>query len=162
RWSTGVPRTRSRDNFGRMQARAPARFAHDGYRQGYRPIRTLDQAQQSRRSVSDRRITAMFKNLHTATKLFILCGLFILALGVTTYQLRVEKKIALDLPRNELAGAKYLDTLRDVYVSALIAPPGNTSPGPPAKSRPQVLDALAAAEATAGRSMHTAELATAL
>ena len=104
----------------------------------------------------------MFKNLHTATKLFILCGLFVIALGVATYQLVIEKKIAIDFARKELVGVQYLETLRDAYVSALIASPGNTSTGPPAKSRTQVLDALASAEATAGRSMHTAELAAAL
>src|SRR5262249_20878596 len=37
-----------------------------------------------------------------------------------------------------------------------------TSTGPSAESRTQVLDALASAEATAGRGMHTADLATAL
>ena len=104
----------------------------------------------------------MFKNLHTATKLFILCGLFIVALGVATYQLVVEKRIAIDFARKELLGVEYLGTLRDVHVSVLIAPPGNTSAGPPPKSRTQVLDALASAETTAGQGMHTAELAAAL
>jgi signal transduction histidine kinase len=104
----------------------------------------------------------MFKNLHTATKLFILCGLFIVALGVATYQLVVEKKIAIDFARKELVGVEYLVALRDAYVAALIAPPGNASTGPTPGSRTQVLDGLASAEATAGRTMHTAELATAL
>ena len=104
----------------------------------------------------------MFKNLHTATKLFILCGLFIIALGVATYQLVIEKQIAINFARKELVGVEYLGTLRDAYVSALIAPVGDASPGPPPKSQTQVLDALASAEATAGRAMHTAELATAL
>jgi len=104
----------------------------------------------------------MFKNLHTATKLFILCGLFLVALGVATYQLVTEKRIAIDFARKELVGVKYLGTLRDAYVSALIAAPGNASTGSPPKSQTQVLAALASAEATAGRGMHTAELAAAL
>src|SRR5262249_25890525 len=104
----------------------------------------------------------MFKNLHTATKLFILCGLFIAALGVATYQLVVEKQIAIEFARKELVGVQYLGALRDAYASVLIAPAGNASAGPPAKSRIEVLAALASAEATAGRGMHTAELATAL
>jgi signal transduction histidine kinase len=104
----------------------------------------------------------MFKNLHTATKLFILCGLFIVALGVATYQLVIEKKIAIDFARKELTGVHDLGTLRDVYVSALIAPPGSPSTGPPPKSRTQVLDALASVEATSGRTTRTAELAKAL
>src|SRR5690348_10290577 len=104
----------------------------------------------------------MFKNLHTATKLFILCGLFIVALGVATYQLVVEKQIAIDFARKELVGVRYLGVLRDAYAAALIAPPADTSTGPPARSRTQVLAALASAEATAGRGMRTAELAAAL
>ena len=36
----------------------------------------------------------MFKNLSTSTKLFILCGMFIAALSVTTYSLVMEKRIA--------------------------------------------------------------------
>jgi len=104
----------------------------------------------------------MFKNLHTATKLFILCGLFIVALGVATYQLVVEKKLAIDFARREVVGIQYLGVLRDAYVLALVAPAGDTSAGPTPKRRAQVLDALALAEATAGRTMHTAELAAAL
>src|SRR5215813_3586071 len=104
----------------------------------------------------------MFKNLHTATKLFILCGLFIVALGVATSQLVIEKRIAIDFARKELVGVHYLGALRDAYVSALTAHPGQTSNGPPPKSRTQIIDALASAEATAGRGMRTAELATAL
>src|SRR5689334_2984710 len=99
----------------------------------------------------------MFKNLHTATNLFILCGLFVIALGVATYQLVIEKKIAIDFARKELVGVQYLGTLRDAYVSALIAPPGNTGPTP--KSRTQILAALASAEATGGGTVHAAELA---
>src|SRR5215813_924057 len=104
----------------------------------------------------------MFKNLHTATKLFILCGLFIVALGVATYQLVIEKRIAIDFARKELVGVQYLGALRDTYVSALIASPGKTSTRPQPESRTQVLDVLASAEATAGRGMHTADLAAAL
>jgi len=58
----------------------------------------------------------MFKNLHTATKLFILCGLFLVALGVATYQLVVEKRIAIDFTRKELVGVQYLGALRDAYL----------------------------------------------
>lgn len=110
----------------------------------------------------DNPTTAMFKNLHTATKLFILCGLFIVALGVATYQLIIEKKIAINFARKELIGVHDLGTLRDVYVSALVAPLPNTSAGPLPKSRTEVLDALASVEATSGRTTRTVELAKAL
>src|SRR5262249_18912718 len=104
----------------------------------------------------------MFKNLHTATKLFILCALFIIALVVATYQLVTEKQIAINFARKELVGVQYLGALRDAYVSALIAPRSNTSTEPRPKPQTQVLEALAPAEATAGRVLHSAELATAL
>jgi len=61
----------------------------------------------------------MFKNLRTSTKLFVLCTMFILAIGVTTYELVAEKQIAIDFARRELAGTRYLTTLRPVYAAIL-------------------------------------------
>src|ERR1700682_5543366 len=100
----------------------------------------------------------MFKNLQTSTKLLILCGLFIVSLGVTTYQLIIEKKVAIDFARKELVGNRYLSTLREIYVAVLVDPPSNGSAESLPDSRAQVLNALASAEATAGGAMHTAEM----
>jgi len=100
----------------------------------------------------------MFKNLQTSTKLLILCGLFIVSLGVVSYQLIVEKKVAIDFARKELVGNRYLNTLREVYVAVLVDPPSSGSAESLPDSRAQVLNALASAEATAGGAMHTAEM----
>ena len=97
----------------------------------------------------------MFKNLHTGTKLFVLCGLFIGSLGVASYGLFNEKQIAIDVARQELLGSRYLSAIRDAYVAVLLDP---QSTGPPQKPRAQVLGALSSAEAAAAKTMQTAEL----
>ena len=56
----------------------------------------------------------MFKNLSTSTKLIILCGMFILSIGVTTHSLVAEHRIAIDFARRELLGNRYLAILRNV------------------------------------------------
>ena len=61
----------------------------------------------------------MFKNLRTSTKLFMLCSMFIIAIGATTYGLVAEKLIAIDFTRRELAGLHYFVTLRTVYAAIL-------------------------------------------
>jgi signal transduction histidine kinase len=99
----------------------------------------------------------MFKNLHTGTKLFILCGLFIVSLGVATYGLVSEKQIAIDFARKELVGNRYLGAIGEVYGALLADAPGHRSTGPP-PSRAQLMQSLASAEANFGRAMHTAEL----
>jgi signal transduction histidine kinase len=105
---------------------------------------------------------AMFKNLHTSTKLLILCGLFILSLGVATYQLIVEKQIAIDFARKELVGDRYVSALDEIYVALMIGPPSSQSTEQRNNSGAQIVDALALAEADAGKVLHTAEIETAL
>ena len=64
----------------------------------------------------------MFRNLGTSTKLFILCGTFIVAIAVAIYSLVVEKQIAIDFARKELVGLRYFESLRDVYAAILNEP----------------------------------------
>jgi signal transduction histidine kinase len=61
----------------------------------------------------------MFNNLRTGIKLIILCSAFIIAIGVTTYQLVSEKKIAIDFARKELVGNRYLTSVREIYAAIL-------------------------------------------
>ena len=62
---------------------------------------------------------AVFKNLRTSTKLFLLCGMFVGAIILATYSLIKEKQIAIGLVRKELVGAQYLEALRGVYALIL-------------------------------------------
>ena len=62
---------------------------------------------------------AVFKNLRTGTKLFLLCGMFVGAIILATYSLVEEKKIAIGFVRKELVGARYLEALRGVYAVIL-------------------------------------------
>ena len=110
----------------------------------------------------DRLSSGMFKNLSTSRKLFILCSMFVIALGVTTYSLVTEKLIAIEFARKELAGNRYLDTIRRIYEAILI---GRSSPGGTASSglsADSLLRALAGAEAETRGSLQTAELEQAL
>ena len=50
----------------------------------------------------------MFKNLRTSAKLILLCAMFIISIGVTTYSLVAEKQIAIAFARKELIGSKFL------------------------------------------------------
>jgi signal transduction histidine kinase len=61
----------------------------------------------------------MFRNLHTGTKLFILCSMFMISLVVTTYSLIAEKQIAIDFARKELAGTGRLAAVRGIYAAIL-------------------------------------------
>lgn len=63
----------------------------------------------------------MFRDLRTSTKLWLLCGAFLFSVGVPTYALVVEKRIAIDFARKELAGSRYLAAIREVYARTLIA-----------------------------------------
>jgi hypothetical protein len=65
----------------------------------------------------------MFKNLRTGTKLFILCGIFIVTVGVTTYGLVAEKLIAIDFARKELVGNRYSTYVKQVYAAVLTGKP---------------------------------------
>jgi signal transduction histidine kinase len=97
----------------------------------------------------------MFKNLRTGTKLFVLCAAFIIAIGVTAYQLVAEKQIAIDFARKELVGNEYLITLRETY-AAILGRIDGVGPNPAAD---HILGALAAAQAKAGTLPGTAEFA---
>ena len=97
---------------------------------------------------------AVFKNLRTSTKLFLLCGMFVGAIVLATYSLIEEKQIAIGFVRKELVGAQYLEVLGGVYAAI----PNENSDASHA-SADAALDALAKAEAETGGSLHTAQLA---
>ncbi len=97
----------------------------------------------------------MFKNLSTSTKLFILCGMFIAALCVTTYSLVMEKRIAIEFARKELVGLRYLATIREIYDAVLLGLVGESKG---LENLTEVQDALTSAEARAGGRLETAEL----
>ena len=63
----------------------------------------------------------MFSNLRTSTKLLTLCATFILSVGVPVYALVVEKRIAIEFTRKEIAGSQYLAAIREIYTSTLAA-----------------------------------------
>src|SRR5712691_4062487 len=78
--------------------------------------------------------SAMFRNLSTSTKLFVLCSTFIVAIVVTIYSLVAEKQIAIEFARKELVGIRYFENLRGVYAAILTEPlsgdnPHGQSPG---------------------------------
>jgi signal transduction histidine kinase len=94
----------------------------------------------------------MFKNLRTSTKLLILCSMFIMAIGVTTYSLIAEKRIAIDFARKELVGTRYLAVVRETY-AAIVTDPEQVN----ALAGALIL-ALAEAQAAATPVLNTAEL----
>ena len=61
----------------------------------------------------------MFKHLRTSTKLLILCGTFLICVGVPVFGLISEKRIAIAFARKELAGTSYLVAVRELYQSIL-------------------------------------------
>ena len=63
--------------------------------------------------------SSLFRNLSTSTKLFVLCGTFIVAIAVAIYSLAAEKQIAIEFARKELVGVNYFERLRDVYAAIL-------------------------------------------
>ncbi len=104
----------------------------------------------------------MFKNLSTSTKLIILCGMFILSIGVTTYSLVAEHRIAIDFARKELLGSRYLTVLRNTYAAILSDRPIDTATASAAASPDNVMSALAAEQASVEGRFHTRELVDAL
>jgi signal transduction histidine kinase len=98
----------------------------------------------------------MFKNLRTSTKLFILCGVFIASIAVTTFNLVAEKYIAIDFARKELAGTRYLTEVRGAYAALLTDDDSRGAAVDSARS------ALAGAQAAASSLLNTAELERAL
>jgi signal transduction histidine kinase len=104
----------------------------------------------------------VFRNLRTSTKLFLLCGVFLVSIFVATYGLVAEKLIAIEFVRKELVGTRYLEAVRGVY--AWILADGLTSPstlqtGP---SADQVLKRLAETQPHTAGTLDTAELAQSL
>ena len=97
---------------------------------------------------------AVFKNLRTSTKLFLLCGMFVGAIVLATYSLIEEKQVAIGFVRKELVGAQYLEALGGVYAAIL-----NENSDASHASVDAALDALAKAEAETGGSLHTAQFA---
>jgi PAS domain S-box-containing protein len=105
--------------------------------------------------------SSLFKNLSTSTKLFILCGTFIVAVAVAIYSLVTEKQLAIEFARKELVGVSYFEKLRDVYAAILDKHPEVGTVGQ-APSIDDALKSLDAAEKRAGSALHTATLEQAL
>jgi signal transduction histidine kinase len=100
----------------------------------------------------------MFKSLRTGTKLILLCAMFIISLGVTTYSLVAEKQIAVSFARKELIGSKFLATLRGIDVAVLTAKPLDPLTVGSDRSVQGTPEALAAAQAAAASTLQTGEL----
>src|SRR5262245_56402834 len=102
----------------------------------------------------------MFKNLPTGTKLFILCGTFLISIAVPIYGLVTEKRIAVDFSRKELLGSRYLSTVRAIYAAVLS--PREVTRGKGEGFHPHLVEALARAETQLGAQLQTGELAATL
>jgi signal transduction histidine kinase len=99
----------------------------------------------------------MFKNLRTSAKVILLCAMFIISIGVTTYSLVAEKQIAIAFARKELIGSKFLETLRSIYATVLISSPfGPLAPDRDASAH-KVLEALTTAQSEAASALRTSE-----
>jgi signal transduction histidine kinase len=102
----------------------------------------------------------MFQNLRTSTKLFILWCVFIVAIGVATFSLVAEKRIAIDFARKELIGTKYITAVRGVFAAILS---GDPRPGSRrTASVGESLRVLAAAQSAAASMLQTAPFEQAL
>jgi len=104
----------------------------------------------------------MFKNLRTSTKLILLCAMFIISLGVTTYNLVAEKQIAVSFTRKELIGSKFLATLRAIDLAVLRTRSLDPLAAESDSSVQGTPEALAAGQAGAASTLQTAELVQAL
>jgi len=104
----------------------------------------------------------MFKDLRAGTKITILCGTFIIAIGATVYSLIAEKQFAIDFAKKELIGTQYLTAVRGVYADVLAAPPIKASAARPKPSTGEMLARLVTAQRHAGAQLQTAGLARAL
>jgi PAS domain S-box-containing protein len=107
-------------------------------------------------------VSAMFRNLSTSTKLFVLCSTFIVAIVVTIYSLVAEKQIAIEFARKELVGVRYFETLRGVYAAILAAPLNDLPAGQSTPSAAEALKSLASAQADAAGTLQTAAFAQSL
>jgi signal transduction histidine kinase len=99
----------------------------------------------------------MFKNLRTSAKLILLCAMFIISIGVTTYSLVAEKQIAIAFARKELIGSKFLETLRSIYATVLASSPFNPLAPDRDVSAHRVLEALTTAQSEAASALRTGE-----
>jgi signal transduction histidine kinase len=104
----------------------------------------------------------VFKNLRTSTKLVILCGMFVISVGVTTYSLVTEKQIAIEFARKELVGSRYLAVVRGVYATVLAGRPIDASAAPPSPQTDDILQTLAETQSNAGKSLQTGAFAQSL
>jgi HAMP domain-containing protein len=104
----------------------------------------------------------VFKDLRTSTKLFILCTMFMIAIGVTTYGLFREKLIAIEFARKELVGTKYLEAVRKLSATVLAGRPFDASAAPSNDTLRHVLKDLATAQDDSAATLQTAEPAKAL
>src|SRR5262245_46223235 len=102
----------------------------------------------------------MFKNLPTGTKLFILCGTFLISIAVPIYGLVTEKRIAVDFSRKELLGSHYLSTVRAIYAAVLS--PREATREQSEGFHPHLVEALARAETQLGTQLQTGEFAATL
>jgi signal transduction histidine kinase len=99
----------------------------------------------------------MFKNLRTSTKLILLCAMFIISVGVTTYSLVAEKQIAIAFARKELIGSKFLETLRSIYATVLASSPFSPLTADRDARARKVLEALTTAQSEAASALRTGE-----
>jgi hypothetical protein len=99
----------------------------------------------------------MFKKLRTSTKLILLCAMFIISVGVTTYSLLTEKQIAISFARKELIGSKFLAALRRIDVTLLESRPLDPLAAESDSSTQKMLEALAVAQTDAAPTLQTAE-----
>jgi signal transduction histidine kinase len=104
----------------------------------------------------------VFKNLRTSTKLVILCGMFIISVGVTTYSLVAEKQIAIEFARKELVGSRYLAAVRGIYATVLAGRTIDASAAPPSRQTDDILKTLAATQSNEGKSLQTGAFAQSL
>jgi light-regulated signal transduction histidine kinase (bacteriophytochrome) len=104
----------------------------------------------------------MFQDLRTGTKLLILCSLFIVTIGVTTFALVAEKKIAINFARKELIGNQYLAILRNVYAAILASRRIDRTAAQPGAPTDELIQALTSADIAAAGALQTANLEQAL
>jgi methyl-accepting chemotaxis protein len=104
----------------------------------------------------------MFKNLSTSTRLVVLCGMFMISIGVTTYSFVAEKQIAIEFARKELVGTAYLVTVRGVYAAILTDRANNPSSEQKNGFTDEAVKVLATAQAIAAPKLQTADLEEAL
>ena len=100
----------------------------------------------------------MFKDLPTGTKLFILCGMFLISIAVPIYGLVTEKQGVIDFSRKELVGNRHLKSLRQIYAAMLVVRPEAGKIGGDA-SQEEILKALVVADDGAGARLQTVDFA---